>query len=170
VNGIHELSVDVDATEGRIAAVAVAGDATTNAVVERVGEPRIAKHVPIGTRQVAHLRMRVNEVAAELRPGLGRYARGTYKVTVVHNGATYRLRPRNAYTSRLNRDGMRLGDFRRTSDGVVHVDWFERNRDSVTPTDAAVGYVLAAAFGTGAQYFLVMVLGPVFVLIREALP
>ncbi|MDI6099134.1 hypothetical protein QLQ12_11050 [Actinoplanes sp. NEAU-A12] len=156
MNDIQELSVDVTAEDGWVTVTVAVGDAVSSAVVERVGDPAIAKNVPIGTRKAANLRMLVNDEAARLRPGPGRFARGSYKVAVVHDSVTYRLRPKSPDTSRLTRDGVRLGDFELKSDGSVSVDWFEENRDSVTPTDAAIGYALATAFGTGAQFFLLM--------------
>ena len=153
---IQELSVDLQTEDGRVTVTVTAGDKASTAAVERVGDPKIVKTVPIGTRQAANLRMRVNDSAARLRPGPGRYARGSYKVSVVHDGATYRLRPKSPDTSRLTRDNVRLGDFGLQADGSVNADWFQENRDSVTSTDAAVGYALAAAFGTGARFFVLM--------------
>ncbi|MER7738309.1 hypothetical protein ABTX34_08195 [Streptomyces sp. NPDC096538] len=62
--------------------------------------------------------------------------------------------PNSLGTSRLLRDGRRLGIFTSTGDGMVSADWEERVPGSETapePYDASVGYALATAFGTGAE-------------------
>jgi hypothetical protein len=154
VNAIQELSVEITTGDGWVAVTA----GSSPAVVERVGEVAVAKSVPIGTRAAASLRMQVDDRPVRVRPGPGRYARGSYKVVVDHDGVTYRLRPKSPDVSRLSRDNVRLGDFELKADGSVQADWFEQNRGSVIPADAAVGYALAVALGTGARFFLVMLL------------
>jgi hypothetical protein len=102
--------------------------------------------------------MTVDGAPVRLRPGSGRYRRGSYQVTVVHGAVTYRFRPKSPDVSRLTRDGRRLGDFEVTRAGTVDVTWHEEAAAEVNATDAAVGTALAAAFGTGAQFFLLMLL------------
>lgn len=149
---VRETPVDVEVTESRVT-VRAGG----SVVIKRIGDPPHRKHVPIGTRDRRHLSMLIDGVPAALRPGAGRYARSSYKVRVIHGDAEYLLRPRDPETSRLHRDGFRLGDFT-TVDGEVRVDWDPDPRITATATDLAVGHALAAAFGTGANFFLVMLL------------
>ncbi|MBG0563625.1 hypothetical protein [Actinoplanes aureus] len=149
---LQETPVDVEVTDGRV--LVRAGGIV---VIERIGDPAARKHVPIGTRDRRHLTMLVDGVPAVLRPRAGRYTRGSYKVRAIHDGAEYLLRPKDPETSRLHRDGFRLGDFK-IVDGVVRVDWEPDARITAKATDLAIGYALAAAFGTGANFFLVMLL------------
>jgi hypothetical protein len=60
--------------------------------------------------------------------------------------------PDSIGTSRLLRDGRVLGVFTSTGDGTVGADWEgTESGERPEPHDAAVGYGLAAAFGTGAE-------------------
>ncbi|MER6653895.1 hypothetical protein ABT248_25560 [Streptomyces sp. NPDC000971] len=60
--------------------------------------------------------------------------------------------PDSLGTSRLLRDGRLLGVFTSTGDRTVGAEWQEpKSGERVEPHDAAVGYALAAAFGTGAE-------------------
>ncbi|WP_328467397.1 hypothetical protein OHA21_48905 [Actinoplanes sp. NBC_00393] len=152
MDDVQETPIDVRVTEGRVA-VRAGGFVT----IERIGDPAARKHVPIGTRDRKHLRMTIDGVPAVLRPGPGRYTRGSYKVRVVHDGAAYLLRPKDPETSRLSRDGFRLGDFQ-VVDGEVRVDWDPDTRITPTGADLAIGYALTAAFGAGASFFIVMLL------------
>ncbi|MEU5464844.1 hypothetical protein AB0H06_25065 [Streptomyces althioticus] len=66
----------------------------------------------------------------------------------------YVLVPNSTETSRLLRDKRRLGVLTSTGDGKVTVEWENGERRSTAapePYDAAVGYALAAAYGTGAE-------------------
>ncbi|MEU4622349.1 hypothetical protein AB0G04_20580 [Actinoplanes sp. NPDC023801] len=153
---LQDLPVELEAGEGRVAATATHDGHVGTAVIERHGSPAKAGHVPIGTRDAKSLTMLVDGDEAVLRPGPGRYTRGSYKVRVRHGSVSYIYRPKSPDTHRLLRDGVRLGDFEVRKDGTIDVTWHEGAEP--TATDAAVGYALAAAFGTGAQFFIMMML------------
>ncbi|MEV6598890.1 hypothetical protein AB0M36_18825 [Actinoplanes sp. NPDC051346] len=156
---IEQLPVSFDLADGHVGVTVRGADAASTVVIRRIGEVEVAKHVPIGTRRREHLEIVIDGETARLRPGPGRWSRGSYKVRVVHGGVTYLLRPKSPDTSRLTRDGVRLGDFelRGGSDGDVRVTWHDDAE--VRATDAAVGYAVSAAFGTGAQFMLLALLG-----------
>lgn len=152
----RQVPAQIDVSDGRCSVTTSCSGQTSVAVIERHGSPKQARHVPIGTRDAAALSLHLDGAPVILRPGPGRYMRGSYRVIVRHGGSTYRFRPKSPDTSRLTRDGDRLGDFEVRGDGTIDVSW----HDGVTPAaqDAAVGFVLAAAFGTGAQFFVMMLL------------
>ncbi|MFJ4863552.1 hypothetical protein [Streptomyces sp. NPDC088748] len=74
---------------------------------------------------------------------------------VEYDGASYRLVPDSVPSSRLTRDGTHLGDFSSDGDETVIAEW--REDLELRPADAAIGYALAAAFGTGAQPMWMMI-------------
>jgi hypothetical protein len=156
VTELRDPPVELEVDEGRVAVTATHDGRVGTAVIERHGSPVRAKHIPIGTRDAGSLTMLVQGEQAVLRPGPGRYMRGSYKVRVRHGAVAYRYRPKSPETHRLLRDGVRLGDFEVRKDGSIDVTWHEGA--TPTATDAAVGYALAAAFGTGAQFFIMMML------------
>ncbi|GIE36786.1 hypothetical protein Ait01nite_098310 [Actinoplanes italicus] len=153
---LQDLPVELEVDEGRVAVTATHDGHIGTAVIERHGSATKAKHVPIGTRDAKSLTMTVDSEQVTLRPGPGRYTRGSYKVRVRHGAAKYLYRPKSPDTHRLLRDGVQLGDFEIRKDGSIDVTWHEGA--TPTATDAAVGYALAAAFGTGAQFFIMMML------------
>lgn len=153
---IQDLPAELEITEGRVAVTATHADRVSTAVIERLETTKLKKHVPIGTRKAAALSMQVDGEPVTLRPGPGRYMRGSYKVRVQHGDVTYKFRPKSPDTSRLSRDGVRLGDFEIRKDGTIDVTWHEEA--TPTATDSAVGHALSAAFGTGAQFFVMMLL------------
>ena len=150
--------VTIDVSDGRVAVTVALAGTTGTAVIERHDGTALAKHIPIGTRDARRLTMTVDGAPVTLRPGAGRYRRGSYRVTVVHGAVKYRFRPKSPDVSRLSRDGRRLGNFELTAAGTVDVTWPEESAAEVSATDTAVGTALAAAFGTGAQFFLLMLL------------
>ncbi|AGJ58001.1 MULTISPECIES: hypothetical protein [Streptomyces] len=84
----------------------------------------------------------------------GLLTRRSYRAEVesAARGQIYLLVPDSLGTSRLLRDGRLLGVFTSTGDGTVGAEWEEpKSGERVEPHDAAVGYALAAAFGTGAE-------------------
>ncbi|OJF14945.1 hypothetical protein [Couchioplanes caeruleus] len=153
---LQELPVELEANDRRVAVTAAYAGLVGTAVIERHETTELAKHVPIGTRDATALTMHVDGEPVILRPGRGRYMRGSYKVTVNHGGIVYKFRPKSPDVSRLSRGGVRLGDFELRNGGAVDITWHEGS--TPTATDAAVGYALAAAFGTGAQFFVLMLL------------
>lgn len=166
--------VDVEQSDGRVAVEVRASGRRHTAVLERVHQPELQAHIPIGTRERQHLRMMVDDLPVSLRPGAGRWSRFSYRVVVEHEGRQYLYRPRTGESSRLLRDGFRLGDFTIAESGEVQVSWLndpdgvaETGNDSEhdddraaepEPVDVAIGFALAAAFGAGAEFFLVALL------------
>jgi hypothetical protein len=156
VTELQDPPVELEVDEGRVSVTATHDGRVGTALIERHGSPARTGHVPIGTRDAASLTMLVDGERAVLRPGPGRYTRGSYLVRVRHRAVAYHYRPKSPDTHRLLRDGARLGDFEVRKDGSIDVTWHEGARP--TATDAAVGYALAAAFGAGAQFFIMMML------------
>ncbi|BCY06783.1 hypothetical protein [Actinoplanes sp. L3-i22] len=144
--------VDVRRSDGVVAVEVRAGAGRHTAVVERVHDPKLQPHVPIGTRDRLHLRMMVDDLPVTLRPGAGRWSRFSYRVVAEHEGHQYVYRPRTPESSRLLRDGFPVGDFTIADTGEVRVDWAAEHAPG--PVDAAIGFALAGAFGAGAEFFL----------------
>lgn len=67
--------------------------------------------------------------------------------------------PNSIPSSRLTRDGKHIGDFSSDGDRRVLAEW--RSGAAVEPADAAIGYALAAAFGTGGQPMWMMLVDTV---------
>lgn len=83
--------------------------------------------------------------------------RRTYRVDLTWNQHHYSFAPNSSATSRLKRDGRQLADFSAGDDGDFIVYWVAA-RDETTAADAAIGYALSLAFGTGAYTLVGMVL------------
>ncbi|MES5819466.1 hypothetical protein [Streptomyces sp. RG80] len=130
--------------------VEVEGQTIPRVVLRRAtGTKATNEEVPVGTRKAGLLTLTVDGEGAALAPGRGRLIRRSYRVDVRHRGHLWRLVPHSMTASRLLRNGQRLGSFASRGDGRVTADW----RPTAKPdaTDAALGYALAAAFGTGAE-------------------
>ncbi|GEC06251.1 hypothetical protein SSP24_39060 [Streptomyces spinoverrucosus] len=106
-------------------------------------------HTPIGTRDGSLLTLTVDGEEAEIVPAKGRLTRRSFAVDVRHAGSTWRLVPDSIPGSRLLRGEEHIGDFTSDGDGHVLAEW--REGVEYEALDAALGYALAAAFGTGAQ-------------------
>lgn len=135
--------------DGKAGELTVEGEAIPRAAIRRAPETQLELHVPIGTRDADRLTMTVDGSAVRLAPSKGFLTRASYRVDVHRGDTDYRLVPVTIGESRLLRDGTPMGAFTSTGDGVVGVEW--ANDASPGPEDAAVGYGLAAAFGTGAD-------------------
>ncbi len=88
---------------------------------------------------------RCRRTADPLIPAKGFLTRRSYRV----DAGPYRLVPCSLGESRVLLDGEQIGVFTSVGDGRVWFEW--QNEGRRTPDDAAVGYALAAAFGTGAE-------------------
>ncbi|MFJ3516974.1 hypothetical protein [Streptomyces sp. NPDC090131] len=135
--------------------IAVDGEAIPRVTLERDPAAETDPHIAIGTRDPAHLTMRVDGVEVGLLPAKGRFSRHSYRVDVEYDGAAYRFVPDSIPSSRLTRDGRHLGDFSSDGDETVLAEW--REDGEIRPADAAIGYTLASAFGTGAQPMWMMI-------------
>ncbi|WP_455358911.1 hypothetical protein [Streptomyces sp. SYSU K21746] len=134
--------------------LAVSGDGLPRAEIRRSAGTPPESHVPIGTREQGRLTLSVDGADETLRPAKGFLTRRSYRVEVesAARGHGYLLVPDSLGTSRLLRDGRLLGVFTSTGDGTVCAEWEgSKSGERVEPHDAAVGYALAAAFGTGAE-------------------
>ncbi|MFJ9769315.1 hypothetical protein ACIRUY_36495 [Streptomyces erythrochromogenes] len=135
------VSVELDHEAGTLV---VTGDRVPRVVMERTGGAEAESHVPIGTRDPARLVLRIAGEEVELMPSKGFLTRGSYRVDV----GEHRFVPVSLDGSRLSRGGVDLGLFVSTGDGRVSAEWEDGQPQGY---DAAVGYALAAAFGTGAE-------------------
>lgn len=135
--------------------IEVQGEAIPRVILERDPATEADPQIAIGTRDPAHLTLRINGATIGLRPGKGRLSRNSYRVDVTYEGADYCLVPDSVPSSRLTRDGVHLGDFSSDGDETVIAEW--REDLEIRPADAAIGYTLASAFGTGAQPMWMMV-------------
>ncbi|MFD9369833.1 hypothetical protein ACFWA6_19365 [Streptomyces sp. NPDC060020] len=138
--GVVEVELD---HEGGSLVVVVDGEEIVRVEVRRAAGAAVESHVPIGTRDPDRLSMTVGGAEVALRPAKGFLTRRSYRVDV----GEYRLVPDSLDGSRLLRDGAVLGVFSSSGDGRVSVEW----KGEPGADDAAVGYALAAAFGTGAE-------------------
>ncbi|MFB7178779.1 hypothetical protein ACFCYI_13860 [Streptomyces sp. NPDC056257] len=136
--GVVEVELD---HEG--GSLVVDGEGIVRVEVRRAAGAAVESHVPIGARDPDRLSMTVGGAEVALRPAKGFLTRRSYRVDV----GEYRLVPDSLDGSRLLRDGAVLGVFSSSGDGRVSVEW----KGEPGADDAAVGYALAAAFGTGAE-------------------
>ncbi|MEU2390877.1 hypothetical protein [Streptomyces sp. NPDC007369] len=145
------ITVELDHAAGRLV---VDGDAIPRVDVRRAAAAPVDAQVPIGTRAPEALALAVGGTPVALRPAKGFLTRRSYRVDAGEGGAGYahRLVPVSLGTSRLLHDGVPLGEFTSTGDGQVTAEWRAAGTGARPEAyDAAVGYALAAAFGTGAE-------------------
>ncbi|WP_374774979.1 hypothetical protein OG756_20740 [Streptomyces sp. NBC_01310] len=136
-------------------ALEVEGEGIPRVTLEREPESEVDPQIAIGTRDPAHLTMRIDGLEVELKPAKGGLSRRSYRVDVEYQGADYRLVPDSIPNSRFTRDGVHIGDFSCDGDEMVLAEWKEGA--DIRPADAAIGYALASAFGTGAQPMWMMI-------------
>ncbi|MER8233275.1 hypothetical protein [Streptomyces sp. NPDC094049] len=133
--------------DGPAGTLRVSGHELPTVELVRAPGTRPDAHTPIGTRRAALLALTVDGEPVVLRPARGRLLRHSYRVDVRTDGVHYRLVPCGKDTSKLLRDGRRLGTLIRAGDGRIIDRW----ESAPTPRDRALGTALAAAFGTGAS-------------------
>lgn len=135
--------------------IEVAGDGFPSVHLRRSETAEVSTYVPIGTRDPAHLTLTVDGTPAVLSPGRGRFTRGSFRVDAHVGELRYRFHPSDEDGSRLSRDGQRLGELMLEPETVELMAVWSPGAD-VRPQDAALGYALATAFGTGAESTLMM--------------
>lgn len=135
--------------------IEVAGDGFPAVHLRRSERAEVSDYVPIGTRDPAHLTLTVDGTPATLSPGRGRFTRGSFRVDAQVGELHYRFHPSDEDGSRLSRDGQPLGELMLEPETVELMAVWAPGAD-VRPQDAAVGYALATAFGTGAESTLMM--------------
>ncbi|MFJ6806052.1 hypothetical protein ACIQRK_08395 [Streptomyces anulatus] len=137
----------------------VSGERIPRVVLTRAPGAEVDDHIAIGTRDPRHLMLTVDGREAAITPGKGRLRRRSYRVDVRCAGTSYRLVPDSIPSSRLTRDGKHIGGFSSDGDRRVLAEW--RPGAAVEPADAAIGYALAAAFGTGGRPMWMMLVDTV---------
>jgi hypothetical protein len=156
-----EVKIRIDSESGL---VDVRGPAIPAASLQRGTGPGTDAGSRIGSRDQRDLCLLVGGAEARIAPAPGRLSRRSYRVDALVNGVRFRLVPDAPSRSALYRDGRRLGRFWADDSGGVGAEWSDgrvapdgwgleirrRDRQEVEPLDAAVGYLLAAAYGTGA--------------------
>ncbi|WP_344574612.1 hypothetical protein [Streptomyces lunalinharesii] len=149
-----DVRIALDADRG---VLTVTGDEIPTVSLVRAEGTDVDETVPLGTRSAAALTLTVDGERARLAPARGRFLRRSYRVDVECAGGRYRLTPDSMEESTLFKDGITIGELSSTGDGRVSANWPEDRPagSEVLPRDAAVGYALAAAFGTGGQPFWV---------------
>ncbi|MFJ8254947.1 hypothetical protein [Streptomyces sp. NPDC094466] len=143
----HHGGIVVELTGKHGEMLVVSGQGIPRVVLTRAPGTEIDDHIAIGTRDPRRLTLTVDGREATIRPGKGKLRRRSYRVDVRCAGTSYRLVPDSIPSSRLTRAGKHLGDFSSDGDRRVIAEW--RAGAAVEPADAAIGYALAAAFGTG---------------------
>ncbi|WP_329079558.1 hypothetical protein [Streptosporangium sp. NBC_01469] len=149
---VGELTLTLDRDGGTMR---VEGDAIPAVVVRRSAEAVAQPHIPIGTRGPEHLTMTLDGTEIPLRPAPGRVTRHSYRAEVDHAGSTYTLVPISEVSSGLFRGKHGLGEFTTLADGEVRAEWIA----PPSPEEAAIGYALAACFGSGAEHPLLAFFG-----------
>jgi hypothetical protein len=142
------LTVTTDSAAGRIV---VTGPQVPEVDLHRVPGAPSSELIPIGTRRAGDLVLTVGGEPATIRPGSGRLTRRSHDVEVRIGAVRYRTR-NGPDSSTLLRDGRDIGELylhRVDGDLTAVVEWSE-GVDAVSP-DAVIGYVLAIAFGCGAE-------------------
>ncbi|MFF1945959.1 hypothetical protein ACFVWF_27865 [Rhodococcus qingshengii] len=162
--GLILLEQDLDGSR-----VTVFGDSVPTASIGRIGDEPVRSDVPIGTRDGKNLRLTLDGNEFDVQPSLGRFSRRSYRVEVTGHGHSWLFTPASPTAHRLVQGSRytghnEIGMFTRSEDDVT-VEWSQeisvagvvaRKVDSV-PMDCALGYLLSAAFGTGAQLMLAAV-------------
>ncbi|MGW0841217.1 hypothetical protein ACWD26_13780 [Streptomyces sp. NPDC002787] len=152
-----EISVRLDVVRGE---VVVAGERVPRIEIRRAEGTGMEEHIPVGTRDGALLTLTVDGTDAVIEPAKGRLTRRSFRVDVRYGEHSWRLVPNSTDDSGLFRDGTEhIGDFSSEGDGRVVGEW----REDAEPQalDAAFGYALAAAFGTGADATWMLTAGAV---------
>ncbi|PZT69003.1 hypothetical protein DN402_16790 [Streptomyces sp. SW4] len=140
------ITVHLDTELGE---VVVEGERVPRIDLYREEDTEADPHVPVGTRDRALLTLKIDGEEAEIVPAKGRLTRRSFAVDVRFGDGSWRLVPDSIPGSRLLRGEEHLGDFSSDGDGHVLAEW----REGAEPEalDVALGYALAAGFGTGAQ-------------------
>jgi hypothetical protein len=142
-----EISVRLDVVRGE---VVVAGERVPRIEIRRAEGTEAEEYIPVGTRDGTLLTLTVDGTDAVIEPAKGRLTRRSFRVDVRYGEHSWRLVPNSMDDSGLFRDATEhIGDFSSEGDGRVVGEW--RADAEPEALDAAFGYALAAAFGTGAE-------------------
>lgn len=146
--------------------VTVSGDSIPTASINRTSGEPMRSDVPIGTRDGGQLRLTLDGKEFDVQPSLGRFSRRSYRVVVTGHGHSWLFTPASPSAHRLVQGSRYIGHneigMLTMDEDEVTVEWSQEIRvagvvarkvDS-TPLDCTPGYLLAAAFGAGAQLML----------------
>lgn len=143
--------------------VNVSGEAIPTGSLARTGGARRRGDVPIGTRDPRYLHLEIDGRTYDVRPAAGRLTRRSYRIDIAGHGQSWLFDPAARHGHRLLRGEratapVELGVFG-AGRVAIAAQWAEpshtgdtsKEPDVITADDCALGYLLSAAFGTGAQ-------------------
>lgn len=157
-----EIVIRIDSGSGF---VDVRSSAIPVATLLRRGGTKAHPDTRIGCRNERDLTLRIGGTEARIAPASAGISRRSYRVDVEIHSVAYRLVPDGPGSSALSRNGRRIGRMWADHDGGAWAEWIHFRRlesndaslvtehieyGDVQPTDATIGYLLAAAYGTGA--------------------
>lgn len=171
---VHEI---VDSRFGAIViertdagrAVRISGETIPAGSITRIGGAQMRGDVPIGTRNPRYLHLELDGRSFEVRPAAGRLTRRSYRIDVAGHGTSWLWTPATRHSHQL------LGDERATGraelgiftahQATITARWSDESHAGgsgaaaagITGEDCALGYLLAAGFGTGAQALLMAI-------------
>ncbi|WP_051740239.1 hypothetical protein [Kitasatospora sp. MBT66] len=148
------VEISVDREHG---VVDVNSSSLPNATVMRRQGSMAGDPSPIGTRDPKQLVLTVGSDSGQVSPGTGFATRRSYRIRVEYRDASYELTPRSANVSRFSRNGVELATFDRAPTGAMEVSWAPQA--SITPGEAALGYLLVGAYGVGSPGVLKSIVG-----------
>ncbi len=146
--------------------VTVCGESIPTASINRTSDAAVRSDVPIGTRDGGQLRLMLGGNEFDVRPSPGRFSRRSYRVEVTGHGHSWLFTPASPTAHRLVQGSRytghnEIGIFTSDEDEVrvelsqeISVAGAVAHKVDSTPLDCALGYLLTAAFGTGAQLML----------------
>jgi hypothetical protein len=150
------ISVVTNAVDGW---VEITGDTIPPVTIEREPGAEPDRTVRLGSRDQDHITLLLDGTPLPLHPGRTGWSRRSHRVRVEHAGTILQLRPVSDASSRLLcgrrvfgplRTRRRLGKFSEKDPKSFTSHWYRWSRRP-TPEEAALGYALAAAFGSGAD-------------------
>lgn len=156
---------------GTAARMTIAGESIPTSSIQRIGGAATRTDVPIGTRNPARLRLLIDDHDFDMHPAPGGFSRRSHRVTVTGRGHTWLFAAATPTAHRLVRGsrytgGNEIGMFTEFEHAVT-AEWTHdirfagivADQEDSTPLDCSLGYLLAAAFGTGAQLMLFALFG-----------
>ncbi len=144
-----EVTITLDSAEG---SVEVNGDRLPRTTLRRDPGKEPTSWPPIGTSDPNALTLTIDGMGGPPPLSRGYVNRRTYTVRFPDGGRTYRLVPHDVTQSYLIRDKVRLGKLLVSPGGgrVAPAKWWSSSK--VLPVEAALGYALAVALGTGGKW------------------
>lgn len=158
VVGRLEIAIDTD-----LGVVSVSGPRIPTATITRAEGAATRRWVPIRSRDPEVLVLRLDGSVVSLRPSPGRVLRRSFRVDAVMGGSTYTLTPHKHNASRFLKSQEPLAVLTAYSEtACAEARWMSE----ATGGEVALAYVLAAAFGVGADNVVTVV----FKVVLDSLP